>query len=126
MKSLYCKEYFTGEEFNVETFLSTVPVQTNSWIEQIWKKFATGWEMVLFFSIYYLQKPCANFLEAIAVSDQLQERTRCWPCFGHFCYSLAFWGAIYVYCVAHIKVPDDVGSLRAQNNHIPDLSLFLH
>ena len=30
-----CEEYFGGEEFNVETSLSTVPIQKNSWIDQI-------------------------------------------------------------------------------------------
>ena len=44
-----CEEYFGGDEFKVGTFLSTVPIQKNSWIDQIWTKFATGWEMVFFF-----------------------------------------------------------------------------
>ena len=43
-----CEEYFGGEEFKVGTFLSTVPIQKNSWIDQIWTKFATGWQMVFF------------------------------------------------------------------------------
>ena len=43
-----CEEYFGGEEFKVGTFLSTVPIQKNSWIDQIWTKFATGWKMVFF------------------------------------------------------------------------------
>ena len=30
-----CEEYFGGEEVNVETSLSTVPIQKNSWIDQI-------------------------------------------------------------------------------------------
>ena len=67
-----CEQYFDGEEFEVGTFLSTVPIQKNSWIDQIWTKFATGWKMV-FFPMYYLQKQ----------SQQFKERTRCWPCFGH-------------------------------------------
>ena len=44
-----CEEYFGGDEFKVGTFLSTVPIQKNSWIDQIWIKFATGSEMVFFF-----------------------------------------------------------------------------
>ena len=44
-----CEEYFGGDEFKVGTFLSTVPIQKNSWIDQIWTKFATGSEMVFFF-----------------------------------------------------------------------------
>ena len=44
-----CEEYFGGEELKVGTFLSTVPIQKNSWIDQIWTKFATGSEMVFFF-----------------------------------------------------------------------------
>ena len=70
-----CEEYFGGEEFKVGTFLSTVPIQKNSWIDQIWTKFATGSEMVFFphVSMYYLQKK----------SQQFKERTRCSPCFGH-------------------------------------------
>ena len=43
-----CEDYFGGEEFKVGTFLSTVPIQKNSWIDQIWTKFATGWKMVFF------------------------------------------------------------------------------
>ena len=43
-----CEQYFDGEEFEVGTFLSTVPIQKNSWIDQIWTKFATGWKMVFF------------------------------------------------------------------------------
>ena len=43
-----CEEYFGGEEFKVGTFLSTVLIQKNSWIDQIWTKFATGSEMVFF------------------------------------------------------------------------------
>ena len=43
-----CEEYFGGEEFKVGTFLSTVPIQKNSWIDQIWTKFATGWQTVFF------------------------------------------------------------------------------
>ena len=31
----FCEEYFGGEEFNVETSLSTVTIQKNSWIDQI-------------------------------------------------------------------------------------------
>ena len=68
-----CEQYFDGEEFKVGTFLSTVPIQKNSWIDQIWTKFATGSEMVFFFPMHYLQKQ----------SQQFKERTRCWPCFGH-------------------------------------------
>ena len=45
-----CEEYFGGDEFKVGTFLSTVPIQKNSWIDQIWTNFATGSEMVFFFS----------------------------------------------------------------------------
>ena len=29
------EDYFGGEEVNVETSLSTVPIQKNSWIDQI-------------------------------------------------------------------------------------------
>ena len=29
-----CEQYFDGEEFKVGTFLSTVPIQKNSWIDQ--------------------------------------------------------------------------------------------
>ena len=61
-----CEEYFGGEEFEVGTFLSTVPIQKNSWIDQIWTNFATGSEMVFFFPMYYLQKQ----------SQQFKERTR--------------------------------------------------
>ena len=43
-----CEEYISGEELKVGTFLSTVPIQKNSWIDQIWTKFATGWKMVFF------------------------------------------------------------------------------
>ena len=70
---LSCEECFGGEDFKVGTFLSTVLMQKNSWIDQIWTKFATGSEMVFFFPMYYLQKQ----------SQQFKERTRCWPCFGH-------------------------------------------
>ena len=65
-----CEEYFGGDEFKVGTFLSTVPIQKNSWIDQIWTKFATGSEMVFFFPMHYLQKQ----------SQLFKERTRCWPC----------------------------------------------
>ena len=41
-------EYFGGEELKVGIFLSTVHIQKNSWIDQIWTKFATGSEMVFF------------------------------------------------------------------------------
>ena len=64
------KEYFGGEELKVGTFLSTVHIRKNSWIDQIWTKFATGSEMVFFFPMHYLQKQ----------SQQFKERTRCWPC----------------------------------------------
>ena len=70
-----CEENFGGEEFKVGKFHSTVSIQKNSWIDQIWTKFATGSEMVFFphVSMYYLQKK----------SQQFKERTRCSPCFGH-------------------------------------------
>ena len=43
-----CEEYFGGEKLKVGTFLSTVHIRKNSWIDQIWTKFATGSEMVFF------------------------------------------------------------------------------
>ena len=43
-----CEEYFGGEKLKVGTFLSTVHIRKNSWIDQIWTKFATASEMVFF------------------------------------------------------------------------------
>ena len=68
-----CEQYFGGEEFKVGTFLSTVPIQNNSWIDQIWSKFATDSEMVFFFQCIIYKSKVSKF----------KERTSCWPCFGH-------------------------------------------
>ena len=66
-----CEEYFGGEEFNFEEFLSTFPIQKNYWIKQNLNKFGTGsgWSFFSFFPMYYLQKPSANFLGAIVVKS---------------------------------------------------------
>ena len=69
-----CEEYCSGEEFKVGTFLSTVPIQKNSWIDQIWTKFATGSEMVFF-------SPCIIYKSK--VSSLKNVRAVGHACFGH-------------------------------------------
>ena len=82
-----CEEYFGGEEFKVGTFLSTVPIQKNSWIDQIWTKFATGSEMVFF-------SPCIIYKSKVSSLKNVRA-------VGHVLailfYYLAFWEAMYVY-----------------------------
>ena len=86
-----CEECFGGEEFKVGTFLSTVLIQRNSWIDQIWTKFATGSEMVFF-------SPCIIYKSKVSSLKNVRA-------VGHVLailfYYLAFWEAIYVYGLPH-------------------------
>ena len=86
-----CEEYFSGEEFRVGTFLSSVPIQKNSWIDQIWTKFATGSEMVFFFPCIIYKSKVSSFKNVHAVDHVL----------AILFYCLAFWEAIYFYGLPH-------------------------
>ena len=86
-----CEQYFDGEEFKVGTFLSTVPIQKNSWIDQIWTKFATGSEMVFFSQCIIYKSKVSSLKNGPAVGHVL----------AILFYYLAFWEAIYVYGLPH-------------------------
>ena len=99
-----CEEYFGGEELKVGTFLSTVHIRKNSWIDQIWTKFATGSEMVFFFPMHYLQKQ----------SQQFKERTRCWPCMFWPFFSIMYpFEKPFTFMACHV---DDFGPLCSMNS----------
>ena len=86
-----CEQYFDGEEFKVGTFLSTVPIQKNSWIDQIWTKFATCSEMVFYFPCIIYKTKVSSLKNGRAVGHVLTI----------LFYYLAFWEAIYVYGLPH-------------------------
>ena len=86
-----CEQYFDGEEFKVGTFLSTVPIQKNSWIDQIWTKFATCSEMVFYFPCIIYKTKVSSLKNGRAVGHVL----------AILFYYLAFWEAIYVYGLPH-------------------------
>ena len=86
-----CEVFFGGEEFKVEKFLSTVLIQKNSWIDQIWTKFATGSEMVFFFPCIIYKSKVSSLKNVRAVGHVL----------AILFYYLVFWEAIYVYGLPH-------------------------
>ena len=82
-----CEEYFGGEEFKVGTFLSTVPIQNNFWIDQIWTKFSTCSEMVFFSSCIICKSKVSSLKNVSAVGHVL----------AILFYYVAFWEAIYLF-----------------------------
>ena len=86
-----CEEYFGGDEFKVGTFLSTVPIQKNSWIDQIWTKFATCSEMVFFSQCIIYKSKVSSLKNGRAVGHVL----------AILFYYLAFWEAIYAHGLPH-------------------------
>ena len=82
-----CEEYFGGEEFKVGTFFSTVPIQKNFWIDQIWTKFSICSEMVFFSPCIIYKSKVSSLKNVSAVGHVL----------AILFYYVAFWEAIYLF-----------------------------